>query len=532
MTINFFYVILYTFLIISCTYIFVRYKHIKRISDLEKNHMYHYHYGIDNNDVIYSLKYLHSLTSIKDFFNLDSSKHKFYLACIYFELKDYHTSTGYFNDCYIKAIYSKNIELEMQSKYMYILSRLFENFYDEVSKNCDYFINKIETSYYHNSPILKSPHRGFSYETSLRMIRFLTTNNEKYNEDDFSWFSNSRLEFSFLKEIYHENNLDKRNLLKNNILEKIKQEIEEWVNPLLHNKYTLNIKNKIEKENYPKFDDKDYSYNDNFSLLDNLFKKSISYKESNNYKEALNFISKLKYVAPFNAWLLMEQNPDITYIATSHHWKSKFNRNIKRDARAYVIMKAFSPVEFVYDVMDTYGDDLPNDIEHLFSTKGYIKDTFIKNLEDCCLKKNILVLYRDDLFKKEAGWASHNELNNNKTIVINKNYSKENQFATLCHELAHLMLGHLGKFSNCQCEDRKNLSTGVKEIEAESVSWLICNRLGLNVNSDNYLFTYLHNNEKLLNEINIDLILTTAGKIENIILKKDCKKERIKNKFI
>ncbi len=62
----------------------------------------------------------------------------------------------------------------------------------------------------------------------------------------------------------------------------------------------------------------------------------------------------------------------------------------------------------------------------------------------------------------------------------------------------------------------------IKEIEAETVSWLICERLNIKTNSDSYLFSYLQNNQKLLKEISIELILTTVGKIENIILKNEC----------
>jgi len=269
---------------------------------------------------------------------------------------------------------------------------------------------------------------------------------------------------------------------------------------------------------------------DKLSSLDDLFKRSINYRDSKNYLEALNFIAKIRNVAPYNAWLLKEQNPDITYVATAYEWKKEFNRDVNAKARAYVILKAFGPVSFVYDVQDTVGEELPADIHSFFRADGILKKNMLKAILDCCMKKGIVVEYDTSLFERQAGWASHDKLNKTHSIVINANHAPEVQFSTLCHELAHLMLGHLGKFKNCQCKTpNKQLSEAVEEVEAESVSWLVSQRLNIQTNADTYLSSYFgSNDEQILQDISIDNILTTAGRIEAMIFNKTCyvKKEK------
>ena len=274
-------------------------------------------------------------------------------------------------------------------------------------------------------------------------------------------------------------------------------------------------------------------FNENLSSLDNLFQSSHHYKNSKNYIEALDFIVKLKNVAPYNAWLLQEQNPDITYVATARDWADIFKRKIKIKVKAYVILKAFGPVAFVYDVKDTEGDELPEDLQAHFRADGIINDDIITAVLKCCHKKGIQIDYDNSLRERQAGWASHNKLKDQQHIVINADHTPEVKFSTLCHELAHLMLGHLGNFSNCDCKSRLNLSTDIKEVEAESVSWLVCKRLNIHTNADSYLRTYLEDDaQKILQDISIDNILTTAGRIESMIYTGICKVKKKKQKTL
>ena len=69
--------------------------------------------------------------------------------------------------------------------------------------------------------------------------------------------------------------------------------------------------------------------------------------------------------------------------------------------------------------------------------------------------------------------------------------SAEARYGTLVHELAHLYCGHLGTPNARWWPDRQNLSVAVREFEVESVSYLVCTRLGIDTASDEYLAGYV-----------------------------------------
>jgi hypothetical protein len=76
-------------------------------------------------------------------------------------------------------------------------------------------------------------------------------------------------------------------------------------------------------------------------------------------------------------------------------------------------------------------------------------------------------------------------------LVMNSTLSAEARYGALVHELAHLYCGHLGTPNAQWWPDRQNQSLTVREFEAESVSYLVCNRLGVDTSSDEYLAGYV-----------------------------------------
>ncbi len=76
-------------------------------------------------------------------------------------------------------------------------------------------------------------------------------------------------------------------------------------------------------------------------------------------------------------------------------------------------------------------------------------------------------------------------------LLLNSIFSDEVRYGTLVHELAHLYCGHLGTPNDRWWPDRQNLSHSVREFEAESVSYLVCTRLGIDTTSDEYLAAYV-----------------------------------------
>src|ERR1700704_696034 len=64
-------------------------------------------------------------------------------------------------------------------------------------------------------------------------------------------------------------------------------------------------------------------------------------------------------------------------------------------------------------------------------------------------------------------------------LLLNSNLSDESRYATLVHELGHLYCGHLGAWDQRSWPDRRGVPVAVREFEAESVSYLVCSRLGI-----------------------------------------------------
>lgn len=63
--------------------------------------------------------------------------------------------------------------------------------------------------------------------------------------------------------------------------------------------------------------------------------------------------------------------------------------------------------------------------------------------------------------------------------------------------------------------DRRGLDIQAREFEAESISWLVCNRLGIDSPSARYLDGYLDANREVP-IIALDLVLKGTGRIERM----------------
>jgi hypothetical protein len=70
-------------------------------------------------------------------------------------------------------------------------------------------------------------------------------------------------------------------------------------------------------------------------------------------------------------------------------------------------------------------------------------------------------------------------------LFLNANHSREAKYATLVHELAHLYCGHLGTLHPKWWPDRRQTDVAIREFEAESVCYLVCQRLGIQNPSPN-----------------------------------------------
>ena len=103
----------------------------------------------------------------------------------------------------------------------------------------------------------------------------------------------------------------------------------------------------------------------------------------------------------------------------------------------------------------------------------------------------------------------------NYLLSIRDNAQYGEAFATTVHELGHLFCHHLTAVPRKAWEVRY-LDHASKEFEAESVSYIVCNRLGIKTTSADYLSGYCKKN-KTIPAISVENIFTTCNHILNMI---------------
>ena len=246
--------------------------------------------------------------------------------------------------------------------------------------------------------------------------------------------------------------------------------------------------------------------------LDELFASSATYRSSSNFFDLLKFINKFPSLSPFNAFLIHMQNSGVEVVMSAKKW-NKHGRSVKYKARPMVILVPFGPVDFVYDIADTEGEPIPATLINPFTTNGSLPDGLWERTVNN-IYRDRLVYREDTMHKSSAGYASSRKVDKF-DVVVNSTYDLSTKYSTLVHELAHVYAGHLGVLPGNWWIKRTDLDLHSREIEAESISYLACSRVGLQTASDSYLSTYIKQKEEMP-PISLDVILTVAGYIEQL----------------
>lgn len=256
------------------------------------------------------------------------------------------------------------------------------------------------------------------------------------------------------------------------------------------------------------------------SLLDQLLIDSRLYSRSQDYKNLLDFVVRLRNFAPFNAMLLQIQKPGLSHVASAHDWRQRFDRAPKEGAGPLLILWPFGPVALVYDVLDTEGTPLPDGVISFFA-RGSISKERLETFALFLWRKKI-ERYLVDAGDRHAGLirvvtrgGTQKDFTHYR-IHINRNHEAPVQFATLAHELGHLFLGHLGPDPRLNVPERPRMDHGQRELEAESVAYLVCARNGVDCKSEQYLSDYV-SQHTTIDDIDLYQIMRAAGQIETLL---------------
>jgi hypothetical protein len=274
--------------------------------------------------------------------------------------------------------------------------------------------------------------------------------------------------------------------------------------------------------------------------LDELFTYARQYRSSAEYLELLDFVSRFRFYSPYNAMLVHNQMPGAKFVAPANKWVRNYGRTIKPNAHSIVILQPMGPIMFVFDVSDTEGGPqsrpLPQEVEEPFNTRqGEIWGELDQTIENS--KRDGIRIWTSKEGSQSAGsiqiagngrgtlsfFAGKDKRGEpiyllipiRYELLVNENLNKESRYATIAHELAHLYCGHLGTPNQKWWPERQGIDPNTCEFEAESISYLVCERLGIKNPSAEYLSGYMGKYQEVP-DISIDLVMKVAGLIEKM----------------
>lgn len=231
------------------------------------------------------------------------------------------------------------------------------------------------------------------------------------------------------------------------------------------------------------------------ALIDQLIAATRLYENSKAIQELFEFTIRLRAFAPFNAMLLHIQKPGLTHAASARDWWDRFGRVPKTGVRPLLILRIMGPVDFVFDILDTEGRELPADA-FVFPSLGNLTEPRFADLIRSVAREKVNIVQLD-VGDARAGWiellsrATSPKGKNVYRLAYNRNHPPQTRFVTVAHELAHLYLGHLGRDRGRRVPDRRHTDLALQEVEAESAAYLVAKRFGIEPRSESYLTKYL-----------------------------------------
>jgi hypothetical protein len=273
--------------------------------------------------------------------------------------------------------------------------------------------------------------------------------------------------------------------------------------------------------------------------IDALYRSVESFRNVGRFKKMLRYCACHPNFVPFNAFLLYLQKSTAGYMLPAEDWENNFGRRPKVNARPLFIFVPFKPIQFVYEVKDTEPASAIN-----FSNKNFSKELSRFNKDKIKTPETLYRLLLSNLskygialrdltqFQSEDSDSVEIEaitvqLNKRKRCdyvsraIIHVELPAEEQddvnFFSLCRELAHFFCRHSNIPLLEDLGDRSALDEDIKSFEADTVTWLVCERLGLM--SDKkiiYLDKYIDNKLCEIPACSVEEILRAVNEIERM----------------
>lgn len=269
--------------------------------------------------------------------------------------------------------------------------------------------------------------------------------------------------------------------------------------------------------------------------------------ESEKYRNYLSTMSRFPSYSLNNTILIHQQMPDATFVAGYNRWRDQFERHVKKGERGITIIaptpfkkkieeqkidpdtkapmldkdgkiiveekeiqiSMFKPVK-VFDVSQTEGKPLPQLASDLTGdVRQY--DAFME-----ALRRAAPVPIRfEKLREKMDGYFSRT----NQEIVLREGMSEAQTVSAAVHEMAHAILHNDEAERQADAagmepaEAPKEKDQNTKEVEAESISYAVCQYYGIQTGENSFGYIASWSSGKKLAELkaSLETINKTAG---------------------
>ena len=247
-----------------------------------------------------------------------------------------------------------------------------------------------------------------------------------------------------------------------------------------------------------------------------VFRRIAENNSTENFIEFAVFMRRVRQLSFFNSGLIYLQRPGALYVLNEAGWE-KVGRFVRPEATPIIITVPFGPVEFVYDLNDTYGAPF----------QGLDRDSFMAPppvaFGESNLRPAIEMIRRMGIyFTTTDGYGASKEgsarlldqpikvtyMENKKVvevytrfaIIVDNKLPDAEKVRVIFHEIGHILCGHFGYVPEDKKENKKMVRiperdvTGftkfMQEYEAEKVCELFCSLLGYEYDPRSYLADY------------------------------------------
>jgi hypothetical protein len=257
--------------------------------------------------------------------------------------------------------------------------------------------------------------------------------------------------------------------------------------------------------------------------IDQMFKEAMRVEGSNAFDAFLASARNFSNLSIYNAMLVRVQRPGAAMVGSRKQWR-KLGRMVLPDAVPIVILRPFGPVQFLFEMDDTKGQPIPGQYQNPLYAQGMIPEALYERTKSSAENFAVEVVETDNYGGNLAGTAAgfgicpertFDEKQWNFRVKLNAKHDVPTKYATLAHELGHIYCGHLGGDSKGRWPNRRTLflTEHARELEAEAVSWLVCQRNGITTRSKEYLNSLI--DEAALQVVSVYAIYEAANRVES-----------------